>query len=64
MNRLRATSITVPTVCWLDRSGEALGTPYFVMEQLPAVGGPGDVPSYHSAGMYFDASPTRLTGVS
>ena len=59
MNRLRATSVTVPTVCWLDRTGGALGTPYFVMEQLPTVGGPGDVPSYHSAGMYFDASPEQ-----
>jgi len=59
MNRLRATSITVPAVCWLDRTGDVLGSPYFVMEQLPTVGGPGDVPSYHSAGMYFDASPDQ-----
>ena len=57
MNRLAHTSVTVPAVCWLDRGDDALGTPYFVMEQLPTVGGPGDVPSYHSAGMYLDASP-------
>jgi hypothetical protein len=46
-------------LCWLDRGDDALGTPYFVMEQLPTVGGPGDVPSYHSAGMYLDASPEQ-----
>ncbi len=27
MNRLQATPITVPTVCWLDRDDDALGTP-------------------------------------
>lgn len=59
MNRLRSTPITVPTVCWLDRTDDELGTPYYVMEQLATVGGPGDVPSYHSAGMYFDASPQQ-----
>jgi aminoglycoside phosphotransferase (APT) family kinase protein len=59
MDRLRPTSVTVPNVCWLDRAGDTLGTPYFVMEQLPTIGGPGDVPSYHSAGMYFDASPEQ-----
>ncbi|MGH3675620.1 MAG: phosphotransferase family protein [Mycobacterium sp.] len=59
MKRLRDTAITVPTVCWLDRSDAALATPYFVMEQLPTVGSPGDVPSYHSEGLYFDASPEQ-----
>jgi aminoglycoside phosphotransferase (APT) family kinase protein len=59
MNRLAHTSVTVPAVCWLHRGDDALGTPSFVMEQLPTVGGPGDVPSYHSAGMYLDASPEQ-----
>lgn len=59
MNRLQNSPITVPAVCWLDRTDEAVGTPYYVMEQLPTIGGPGDVPSYHSAGMYFDASPQQ-----
>jgi aminoglycoside phosphotransferase (APT) family kinase protein len=59
MNRLGPTPVTVPKVCWLDRSDYALGSPYYVMEQLSTVGGPGDVPSYHSAGMYFDASPQQ-----
>ena len=59
MNRLRDTPITVPTVCWLDRDGEDLGTPYYVMEQLPTIGTASDFPSYHSQGLYFDASPEQ-----
>jgi hypothetical protein len=38
MNRLRHTPIAVPTVCWLDRDGNDLGTSYYVMEQLPTIG--------------------------
>jgi aminoglycoside phosphotransferase (APT) family kinase protein len=59
MNRLRDTAITVPTVCWLERGDRQLGTPYYVMEQLPTVGSPGDFPSYHSQGLYFDATPSQ-----
>ena len=57
MNRLQATPVTVPVVCWLDRGDDALGTPYYVMEQVPTVGSPGEFPPYHAAGLYFDASP-------
>ena len=57
MNRLQATPVTVPEVCWLDRGDDALGTPYYVMEQVPTVGSPGEFPPYHAAGLYFDASP-------
>jgi aminoglycoside phosphotransferase (APT) family kinase protein len=56
MNRLQETSIAVPTVLWLDRDDRELGTPYFVMEQLPTIGSPGDWPSYHVEGVYFDAT--------
>jgi aminoglycoside phosphotransferase (APT) family kinase protein len=56
MNRLRNTPISVPTVCWLDREDNDLGTPYFVMEQLPTIGTASDYPSYHSQGLYFDAT--------
>ena len=57
MNRLAQTGVPVPTVCWLDRSGRDLGGPYYVMDQVPHVGGLPDFPSYHSAGRYFDATP-------
>ncbi len=57
MNRLRDTPIAVPTVCWLDRDDKDLGTPYYVMEQLPTIGTASDYPSYHSQGLYFDATP-------
>jgi aminoglycoside phosphotransferase (APT) family kinase protein len=59
MNRLRDTPITVPTVFWLDRDGADLGTPYYVMEQLPTIGTASDFPSYHSQGLYFDATPEQ-----
>jgi aminoglycoside phosphotransferase (APT) family kinase protein len=59
MNRLRDTPITVPTVCWLDRDSTDLGTPYYVMEQLPTIGTASDFPSYHSQGVYFDATPEQ-----
>jgi aminoglycoside phosphotransferase (APT) family kinase protein len=59
MNRLRDTAIKAPTVCWLDRDDKDLGTPYFVMEQLPTIGTASDFPSYHSHGLYFDAAPDQ-----
>jgi len=59
MNRLRDTPIAVPVVCWLDRDDKALGTPYYVMEQLPTIGTASDYPSYHSHGLYFDATPEQ-----
>jgi aminoglycoside phosphotransferase (APT) family kinase protein len=59
MNRLRDTPIVVPTVCWLDRNDKDLGTPYYVMEQVPNIGTASDYPSYHSQGLYFDASPDQ-----
>jgi aminoglycoside phosphotransferase (APT) family kinase protein len=49
----------VPTVCWLDRDSIDLGTPYYVMEQLPTIGTASDFPSYHSQGLYFDATPEQ-----
>jgi aminoglycoside phosphotransferase (APT) family kinase protein len=61
MNRLRDTSIAVPTVYWLDRDDKDLGSPYYVMEQLPSIGTAGDYPSYHSQGLYFDATPDQRT---
>jgi aminoglycoside phosphotransferase (APT) family kinase protein len=63
MNRLRDTPITVPTVCWLDRDSTDLGTPYFVMEQLPTIGTASDFPSYHSQGLYFDATPEKRSAM-
>ena len=59
MRRLRDTPITVPAVCWLDRDDRQLGSPYYVMEQLPTVGSPGDFPSYHVQGLYYEATPEQ-----
>jgi aminoglycoside phosphotransferase (APT) family kinase protein len=59
MNRLRNTPIPVPTVCWLDRDEKDLGTPYYVMEQVPTIGTASDFVSYHSQGLYFDVTPEQ-----
>jgi aminoglycoside phosphotransferase (APT) family kinase protein len=59
MNRLQHTPIPVPKVHWLDRDDKDLGTPYYVMEQLPTIGTASDYPSYHSRGLYFDATPDQ-----
>ncbi|WP_405133866.1 phosphotransferase family protein [Nocardia sp. NBC_01388] len=58
MKRLAATDIPVATPLWLDREGETLGSPYFVMNRL-AGQAPSDYPSYHSAGNYFEATPEQ-----
>ncbi|MCW2651251.1 MAG: putative aminoglycoside phosphotransferase [Mycobacterium sp.] len=59
MDRLRHTAIPVPQVAWLDRSGGTVGTPYCVMEHVPNIGTPGDFPSYHTNGLYFDAEDSQ-----
>ena len=56
MRRLADTRIAVPTVRWLDRDDTALGSPYFIMDRIEG-SAPGDLPSYHSAGLYADADP-------
>ncbi|WP_245677590.1 phosphotransferase family protein [Nocardia acidivorans] len=58
MRRLAATAVPVATPIWLDREGEQLGSPYFVMNRL-AGEAPGDYPSYHVQGNYFQATPEQ-----
>ncbi|WP_306362856.1 phosphotransferase family protein [Nocardia sp. CC227C] len=58
MRRLAATDIPVPTVLWSERAGADIGSPYFVMSRL-AGEAPGDFPSYHVAGNYFEATPEQ-----
>ncbi|HSV37434.1 MAG TPA: phosphotransferase family protein [Nocardioidaceae bacterium] len=58
MQRLAVTDIPVPHVHWLDRGDDLLGSPYYVMDRL-AGDAPGDFPSYHSEGLYHDASPAQ-----
>ncbi|WP_433564146.1 phosphotransferase family protein [Nocardia sp. CA-151230] len=58
MQRLAETDIPVPTVAWLDRGDNSLGSPYFVMNRLEGRA-PSDYPSYHTAGNYFEATPEQ-----
>ncbi|MEU1206277.1 phosphotransferase family protein [Nocardia sp. NPDC005825] len=58
MKRLAGTGIPVPTVAWLERDDNPLGSPYFVMNRLEGRA-PSDYPSYHAAGTYFEATPEQ-----
>ncbi|WP_067531745.1 phosphotransferase family protein [Nocardia crassostreae] len=58
MQRLADTGLPVATPLWLDRRGDGLGDPYFVMTRLPGEA-PSDFPSYHVAGNYFQATPDQ-----
>ncbi|MGW2663076.1 phosphotransferase family protein [Nocardia tengchongensis] len=58
MKRLAGTGIPVPTVAWLEREDNPLGSPYFVMNRLEGQA-PSDYPSYHAAGNYFEATPEQ-----
>ncbi|MBL1073549.1 phosphotransferase family protein [Nocardia sp. 2] len=58
MRRLAATDIPVASVAWLERGETMLGSPYFVMNRLEGEA-PGDFPSYHSAGNYYEATPEQ-----
>ncbi|OMC37341.1 acyl-CoA dehydrogenase [Mycobacterium sp. GA-1841] len=54
MNRLAAAPVPVPTMRWIDADGEALGTPYLVMDRIDDVVGVSDVPPYHQAGIFAE----------
>ncbi|MFE3100494.1 phosphotransferase family protein [Nocardia tengchongensis] len=58
MQRLASTGLPVPTVAWLERDDNPLGSPYFVMNRLEGQA-PSDYPSYHAAGNYFEATPEQ-----
>jgi hypothetical protein len=57
MNRLRDRPITVPTVCWLDRDDKDLGTPYYVIEQIPTISPRATFPRIIRHGLYSGATP-------
>ncbi|WP_194818242.1 phosphotransferase family protein [Nocardia sp. XZ_19_385] len=63
MKRLAATDLPVPAVRWIDTGPTALGSPYFVMDRIDGGSTPSDVPTYHEAGMYFDATPEQRTKI-
>ncbi|MFN8627331.1 MAG: phosphotransferase family protein [Candidatus Binatia bacterium] len=50
------TSVPVPKVLWLEEDPTIIGAPFFLMQRLDG-DVPQDFPSYHAAGIYFDASP-------
>ncbi|NRA06810.1 MAG: phosphotransferase family protein [Myxococcales bacterium] len=52
----RHSQVPVPAVRWLEGDPAALGTPFFVMEQV-AGRVPSDIPPYAFGGWLFDAKP-------
>lgn len=58
MRLLKGTKIPVPNVLWLEEDESVLGAHFYLMEQLIGVV-PSDVPSYHTGGAYFDATPEQ-----
>lgn len=53
---LKAHGIPVPEPLWLEEDPAIIGTPFFLMERLDGAVLP-DMPSYHTAGPYYDALP-------
>jgi aminoglycoside phosphotransferase (APT) family kinase protein/putative sterol carrier protein len=59
MQRLQGTNVPVPKVFWrVEQDESILGTPFYIMERLPGTTPP-DFPLYHSAGIYYNASPQK-----
>lgn len=55
MERLTPLDLPVPVVRWIDAGDNPLGSPYYVMDRIAEAEAPSDFPSYHTAGIYFDA---------
>jgi aminoglycoside phosphotransferase (APT) family kinase protein len=53
---LEPTDVAVPTIRWLDRDSDAIGSPYLVMDAVVGGSTTTDIPSYHETGIYFEAS--------
>jgi len=58
MQHLQGTNIPVPRVHWLERDESILGTPFYIMGKIEG-NAPSDYPSYHSVGIYYDATPQQ-----
>jgi len=50
------TGVPVPKVLWLEEDPAIIGAPFFMMQRLEG-DVPQDFPSYHTAGVYHDATP-------
>ncbi len=56
MQALAATAVPVPTMLWLEEDGDALSSPFYVMEHLRGQV-PNDNPPYHREGWLCDLTP-------
>ncbi|WP_422748822.1 phosphotransferase family protein [Mycobacterium sp. WMMD1722] len=53
------TEVPVPTVRWLEDSGDVLGTPFFLMDHVDGVVPPDVMPYTFGGNWLFDASPEQ-----
>ena len=56
---LRGTNIPVPRLLWLEEDKDILGgTPFYIMSRIYG-DSPPEQPSYHTAGIYYEATPAQ-----
>ncbi len=58
MRALENTAVPVAKMRWMEEDASVIGAPFFIMERLYGEV-PQDFPSYHSSGIFFDASPEQ-----
>lgn len=58
MERLAATNVPVPKMYWLEEDEKILGSTFYIMSKIDGVVPP-DIPSYHTSGPYYDATPQQ-----
>jgi len=58
MRCLAQTDVPVPVVRWLEEDESVLGCPFYVMRRIEGEI-PADIPFYHTAGVFADATPQQ-----
>ncbi len=58
MDALKDTGVPVPVMLWMEDDPDVLGYDFFLMERLDGAFIT-DFPPYHSAGIYYDATPEQ-----
>jgi aminoglycoside phosphotransferase (APT) family kinase protein len=57
MQQLAPTGLPVPRTRWIEQDATVTGRPFYVMDEIPGGQSVSDFPTYHSWGLYHDATP-------
>ena len=57
MRALENTPLPVPRARWLEPDPGVVGSPFYVMDEIPGCVTASDFPTYHVHGTYFEATP-------